>query len=513
MSILAPLWSSRIHRLLLPLLMAGSLVPIWSSEYFPSQNGPWHLLTIQMLHEYSNPAFNYADFYVPSFHAIPHLAHTLTVYLLAFVLPLLVAHKVAISLYALLLPVSVFWFVATVNRRRVAFAYVSFLLIYNVPLFRGYHDYALGLPLAFLTLTYWLRHRDSMTASHTLVTMLLIVCVYLSHLFNFLVLGLAMLVYTLHRDRSARTFGRLAVLFLPASLLLAEFVVFSVRQTRWMDTSELTFLGPVSAVGGFFENFFHTLSTPGYFVTLAAFVLGAPLVLVSLIETYRSSGRTVRQALVANPALTLMLLCLALYFVTPFKLFGWHFVNARFVPYVIVFAVAGLTVSSVVARRAAVFVAIFAAVALYGSLAVEVRHTGDLLDEYLSAMDKVRRNSVMLPVAVESADVGTIAPLAHAYDYYPLFRGGANGKGIAQFNTVTPIVYRTYPTKDRFPLPGADNDLRGVSRAYDYVLLWGADLYPVMLLRKAGFELVHEQGNLRMFENPARVPRRKADAR
>ena len=350
MSVLGPLWSSRIHRVLVPLLMAGSLVPIWSSQYFPSQNGPWHLLTIQMLHEYSNPAFNYADFYVRSFHAIPHLAHTVVVYLLAFVLPLLVAHKVAISLYALLLPASVFWFLATVNPSRIAFGYVAFLLIYNVPLFRGYHDYVLGIPLALLALTYWLRHRDSMTARHTVVTMLLIVCVYFSHLFNFLMLGLAMLVYTLHRERSVRALGRLAVLVLPASLLLAEFVVFSVRQTQWMDTSELTFLTPLSAVGGFFENFFHTLSTPGYLVTVAALVLGAPLLLVSLIETYRSSGRTIRQALVANPALLLMVICLALYFVTPFKLFGWHYVNARFVPYVIVFAVAGLTVSSAVAR-------------------------------------------------------------------------------------------------------------------------------------------------------------------
>ena len=59
-------------------------------------------------------------------------------------------------------------------------------------------------------------------------------------------------------------------------------------------------------------------------------------------------------------------------------------------------------------------------------------------------MDKVRRNSLMLPMESEAFDVGTIPPLAHAYDYYPLFRGGANGKGIAQFNTVTPVVYRAY---------------------------------------------------------------------
>ena len=60
-----------------------------------------------------------------------------------------------------------------------------------------------------------------------------------------------------------------------------------------MDRSELTFLTPLSAVGGFFENFFHTLSMPGCLVTVAALVLGVPLVLVSLIERYRWSGRSI----------------------------------------------------------------------------------------------------------------------------------------------------------------------------------------------------------------------------
>ncbi len=505
-----PLWSSPFHRVLVVLLMAASLVPIWSSPYFPSQNGPWHLLTIQMLHEYTNPAFNYADFYAPSFHAIPHLAHTLVVYLLAFIFPLLVAHKIAISLYALLLPASVFWFLATVNPNRMVFGYVSFLLIYNVPLFRGYHDYVFGIPLVLITLTYWLRHREMMRSSHTVITMLLIVCVYLSHLFNFLMLGLAMLVYTLHRHRSFRALGRLTVLFVPAFLLLVEFVVFSVRQSVWMETSELTFLAPHSAVKGFFENFFHTLSMSAYLVTVTAVVLGAPLVVISLMATYRLSERSVRQALFADPAVTLLLFCLALYFATPFELLGWHYVNVRFVPYVIVFAIAGLTVSSGLVRQAAVIVIVLAAVATYATLAVQIKRTGHHLDEYLSAMGKVKRNSLMLPMALDPFVVGTISPLAHAYDYYPLFRGGANGRGIAQFNTVTPIVYRSYPTTDRFPVPARGSDMRAVSGAYDYVLLWGGGSNPAMVLRKGGFDLVHERGELRLFENRRGRPANEA---
>jgi hypothetical protein len=100
--------------------------------------------------------------------------------------------------------------------------------------------------------------------------------------------------------------------------------------------------------------------------------------------------------------------------------------------------------------------------------------------------------------------------LAHAYDYYAIFRGGANGKGIAQFNTVTPMVYRSYPTRERFPVPDRGDDLHAISRAYDYVLLWGGGSWPVSQLRKGGFDLVHEQGDLRLFENRQRQPAREA---
>jgi hypothetical protein len=177
---------------------------------------------------------------------------------------------------------------------------------------------------------------------------------------------------------------------------------------------------------------------------------------------------------------------------------------------VVVFAAAVLTVSNTIVLRAAVVVVALAAAGIYGTLAVQVKETGRYVAEYLSAVDKVRRNSVMLPMESDPFNVGTISPLAHAYDYYAIFRGGANGKGIAQFNTVAPIVYRSYPTTDRFPIPGRGNDLRAVSRAYDYVLLWGGGSSPALLLRKVGFDLVHEQGDLRLFENRQRQPEREA---
>lgn len=512
MTIAAPLWQSPFHRALVPLLMAASLVPIWSSPYFPSQNGPWHLLTIQMMHEYGNPAFNYAEFYVPSIHAIPHLAHTLLVYSLAFVFPVLVAHQIAISLYALLVPISVFTFLGTVSPTRMAGGYVSFLLIYNVPLLRGYHDYVLGIPLVLLTLTYWLRHRDDLNPRHIAVTMLLIACVYLSHIFNFLMLGLAMLVCTLHGNRTIGAIGRLALLFAPAALLLADFAIMSVRQTQWMEAEDLEWLAPHSALEGFFHNFFNTMSPTAYLLAALPLLVAAFFLLKSWATAYRDRGRSISRVVLLNPWVMLVLLCVALYFVTPFKLFGWHYVNARFVPYVIVFAIASYYVSRNVPPRAFVVSTAVASFGIFALMAVQIKEASSRIEEYLSAVEKVRPNSVMLPLSTESETIGRISPLAHAHDYYPLFRGGANGKGIARFNTVTPLVYRSYPIARRFPgwRSTESTDLGPVSSVYDYVLIWGPDPEATQQLHDAEFDLVHEQGKLRLFENRRRKPSQQA---
>ena len=57
--------------------------------------------------------------------------------------------------------------------------------------------------------------------------------------------------------------------------------------------------------------------------------------------------------------------------------------------------------------------------------------------------------------------------------------------------------------------PGEEIDLsrmkgppmRRIAETYDYVLVWGINLRASALLREAGFEVVHEQGRMRLYEN------------
>src|ERR671919_156179 len=110
------LFADPVHRILVAALLVASLVPVWTATYFPSQNGPWHLLVSKMLHDYvANASSNYFDYYELAPHPIPHLLHTVLVTLVSFVMPVVVAHKVIISLYIVLLPLSVFTFLSAVD--------------------------------------------------------------------------------------------------------------------------------------------------------------------------------------------------------------------------------------------------------------------------------------------------------------------------------------------------------------------------------------------------------------
>ena len=96
-------------------LLVLSLVPIWAGKYFPSQNGPGYMLIIKMFKEFHNPLYNYSSYYELHPFIIPYMLFNLIVYLLHHIFPLLIAEKIGLSIYAVLLPMSVFYFLKIAN--------------------------------------------------------------------------------------------------------------------------------------------------------------------------------------------------------------------------------------------------------------------------------------------------------------------------------------------------------------------------------------------------------------
>jgi hypothetical protein len=498
--------SSRGHRILIAVLLIASLVPVWAVTYFPSQNGPWHLLVSKMLHDYfAGTPFNYFDYYQLAPHPIPHLLHTLLVTVVSFVVPVLIAHKLVVSLYVVLLPLSVFAFLSAVDPRKTIFGYTSFLFVYSLPLMRGYHDYSLGIPVVFFTLAYWLRTRAHMNARKMAVIAGLILLAYLSHFFNFLILGLVMLVLTLYETRSPKRLLTVLMPFVPASLLLLDFALLMMRRPAWMSRSDLEILAPRQAVEHFL-SFVYTFSPTAAAVSWIPFVF----VVYAIGQTLRRASAEYRETrrVTAGNYLVLMVVLFAAYLAMPHKFFGWHFANTRFIPFA---AFAALACASPEigrrARRYLVGATVIAASVVYALLTIEFVHADRKISEYVSAVEYFRQDGLLYPIDFRADNYGQVQPLTRAHEYYHIFRGGANGRGIAMYNTLTPMPYRVYPVVRQFPVwrpDDADRRATDLANRYDHVISWGTQPEFAESVSRARFRLVHHQGDLYFYTNETR---------
>lgn len=497
------------HVALFVVLSAATLVPIWIDTYFPSQNGPWCLLTVHMLHELDNPQFNYSENFEVHWHPIPYLAHTGLVYLLRFVFPLLVANKVALSVYAILLPVSVFYFLAAIDRTKLAYGYLVFVFVLNWPLFRGYHNYCLGLPIYFFTFGYWYKHYGVWNAlSFVWMTVLATLC-FFSHLFIICMLGFTLSICYLHQHRSVGGYLRNVILpMLPSMLLFLDYVRLNLTSAVWIDTSELTYLPLQTAAESFVRKLFYIYSFPAYVVALVPLALLGLLwgkKLLECVAIYKEGG--VRRVF-ADRFLVVWLALVLLYFALPYQIMGWHYVNSRATPFVLVF---GILVTGNISQAwfRPLFVTTVAAASLIVSTATsyEVVRINDRIEEYLAGTDVIQRNKRLLPIMIENPKFGgELRPLTRVFEYYQIETGGVNNNSWGQFNTVTPVWYKTYPIEENFPsFNEADpqGSLARIRKAYDYVLFWGKDERLMAAFRDGGFEPLFRRGKLTIYRNAA----------
>ena len=151
-----------------------------------------------------------------------------------FVFPPLIAEKIFLSLYVILFPLAMHYFLNAVQpeqnasgrrvlQARPSLVILSFTFIYNYLLLMGFYNFAVSVPLFFLTLGYWYRHRDTINVKRAALLNLLIVITYFAHLISyaFILFSIALLSL-LHFRRDFPQIFRTGLSILPAALPLAR---------------------------------------------------------------------------------------------------------------------------------------------------------------------------------------------------------------------------------------------------------------------------------------------------
>lgn len=489
------------------LLIAASLVPIWIAPRFPSQNGPWYLLIVHMFKELGSPQWNYADFYQVNWNPVPHSLHELLMLGLYTFVPLLTAEKLALSVYAVALPLSVFYFLHVVAPRWTFMGFLSFLAIHNFPFYRGYQDFCLSIPLFFFAFTFWYRHRDTARVPHWILLAVLSVAIYLAHLITFAMLAGIIGYYRLLETKNLRKAltSSLAATWL-GWILVVDYLFLIRAHPGGFTVEDTSFVPLQTALENIPRNMFFTISPLAYVVVVLPWLWLAYFLGRRIWQALRNSGGL--RALISDP-LFVVTTSLALgYFAMPEKLAGWHQVNIRLIPFMLLMGLGcgGALIPAASTRK--LRVALISSVAIaatvgYGLLAAEVVRINRDIDEYLSGIPYFKPNSRLLSVHLENDQFGQVRPITRAHEHYHIAKGGANGLSVARYNHLTLLWYRKPPTTT-FPGFHADDTreyLSRISNTYEHVLVWGGpDGWPEFL-SSLGFRLVHSQGRLRLFEN------------
>lgn len=490
----------------LGLLMLCNLAPIWITDRFPSQNGPWFLLPTHMFREYHNPAFDYAEHFVRNWRPIPHMLHDLLVGIVAAWIPVFTAERLVLSLQAVLLPFSVWRFIEAVAPGRRWLVYPACLLFLSYPFFRGYHDYTLSVSMYFLTLAYWYPRRNALTGGSVLVVWVLSLLTYLSHLVVFGLLagslGWLVLFETRRWGRALRT---TLLLTGPMWVLTIEYLLAN-RHATWIDRSDTEFRKLTENLSSLIFESFYSVSTPAAWLMALAFAWALPWTLWQWRQLAPAERPSLWQTL-KLPLGTLMVFFALFYFVAPYKIIGWHKANTRLIPLIgiLLLAVLAQLLPRVPSPRALAALwapLVVAAPIASGMICREVVAMHSFVDDFVSGIPLVGRNPRLLQVLVDNPAFGGIRPLTRCHDYYQIELGGVSRASLPALSTLSLMQYREYPVEKKFPVykrEASDAEALQTLRIYTHVLVWDRDDVLLRRLGEAGFLEIHQQGLFRLF--------------
>lgn len=404
-------WLSERENLWFLLLILVHLIPVWSFQYFPSQDGPLHLENAQLLREYydqDNALMR--EYYVMNGHFKPNWLGHLLLAGLMYIVPILVAEKIFLSGYIILLPTSFRYAIRAVRPDAGFLAFMAFPFIYNFPLHMGFYNFAYSLPMFFFVLGYWLRHEGRLTVRRTGILALLLLVLYFCHFvslvmacvaISLLTLWLLFLDFTNQRNQRGnenrayltvvgrRTapvfFAFLPVLILTVLFLRDHGVVGSNRWSVWKLSKHLLTLASLWS----FDKKELLLCAA---LALTFVVLFIRLFIFKVVEHkwHRWDGLMV-----------VLLAYISLYYLTPNSMSGGNYISPRLVlyPFFVLTLWLGTEPYRRTHKRSIMWIASAISLLILGFNMIQYAKLNSYLEEYVSVTNFIEPHTTLLPLS------------------------------------------------------------------------------------------------------------------
>ena len=163
------------------------LIPIWGFPYFLTQDGPTHVENAKILLDYGKPAFEELRvFYVLNIDAFPNwFSHLALAGLMTIVGPLL-AEKLLLSAYVLVLPWAFRYTLGGLRAEAVHLWPLILPFVYNHFLHLGFYNLAFAAIPFFVILGWWMRRSGRLGPGETAALGSLLLFLYFCHLVTLL---------------------------------------------------------------------------------------------------------------------------------------------------------------------------------------------------------------------------------------------------------------------------------------------------------------------------------------
>jgi len=416
----APL-APAVERWLFWALVVATILPVWTTTYFPTQDGPIHLYIVHLLDNYLQGTMGLAaDYYRLNPAVEPNLAFYAIGLALVQVFDLLTVEKLYVSGLALALCLAVRSAVRAINPQAVVYSLLVAPTAFHYFVHMGFYNYCLAIAAAVFAVPFCLRRLDDLSAKNLALMGLVALSTIVIHLMAFLVLalgvGLAVVWRALLELRDGTPFAatlratfdrgwRLGLAAAPALVLaLTFFVRYGLTSSSEHDVTGDGLVGMVTLVS--FDDREFWLMLPW----LAAFY---GLVVYTLYRQFRA-GTLWQSALWALLPLALLFL----FFFNPVSTRRITLAD-RFIPFIVYFAIiwfATVTPSRLVARLV-VAAAVVSTLATAGfRLWIYDRLDGDI-QRYLAVAEVMGSEGTVLPLHLHHPPRGSdhaALPYLHA---------------------------------------------------------------------------------------------------
>ena len=493
--------------LLIILLFLFSL-PVWLSEYPPLTDYPNHLLRITILKEFGNTHYNFSECFKLRNFPVPNVISDYFILFLSNLCPLQTAGKIYLNLYIILLPLSLFYFLKIIDRRKIYLGFFSFFFIYSFFFNSGFLNFCGSIPLFFFALAYWWKIKEGGSTLQFVILSLLLLLVYFSHIAAFVILIWAVPLCQILHLKSKKYISKTWISLAPSLLLFLSYLFylfFSLEESSapkaWGYAS---LLGTVANFFRYSFISFKRIEVLFYLVPLLLFgiFLIQTILKHRLVHDFKNLFRW-KKLNTETTFLSLFFSLLILYFALPMNFGGlWWGVNIRLVPFIFLLGllVIKIDISSKLLKTllSAFIICLLVLLPFYTCRQYD-RFQEDFQD-LLSGISYFRSNQTLLPLMIEPAGLSyNTFPFWHAWAYYHIAKGGV---GPYLFSDQQQNVFY----RNRLPRPPAptffkpeDFDIRDYFPTYEHVLIWGHNLV-VEKKVESHYSLIYHQGKLRLYE-------------